>query len=331
MSFRKYKRYIEEGDLVAVHIGRDSIKPIVVVKDEVQVNKFGSFPHNDWIGKEYGSKAYSHKGFFVYLLHPTPELWTMILPHRTQILYIADISFISAYLDLKPGSRMIESGTGSGSFSHSIARTIAPTGHLFSFEYHEERVKIAQQEFTDHGISDLITLTHRDVCKDGFGLTDTVNAVFLDLPAPWEAVGSAKQAFKQHRTGKICTFSPCIEQVIRTVAALNEHQFVDITMFECLIRNHDVYSVKKLTVDDAIKNIRAMDAHRKDTRANAMAKHKRGIDEVEESTPKLTATEDEDEAPEVTISRTRAEMKGHTSYLTFATFLPIEAGQAATE
>lgn len=67
-------------------------------------------------------------------------------------------------------------GTGSGSFSHSIARTIAPTGHLFSFEYHEERVKIAQQEFTDHGISDLITLTHRDVCKDGFGLTDTVNA-----------------------------------------------------------------------------------------------------------------------------------------------------------
>lgn len=36
-----------------------------------------------------------------------------MLPHRTQILYIADISFISAYLELKPGVRMIESGKGS--------------------------------------------------------------------------------------------------------------------------------------------------------------------------------------------------------------------------
>jgi tRNA (adenine57-N1/adenine58-N1)-methyltransferase len=67
-------------------------------------------------------------------------------------------------------------GTGSGSFSHSIARTIAPTGHLFSFEYHEERANLARQEFKDHGLDDLITLSHRDVCKDGFGLSDTVNA-----------------------------------------------------------------------------------------------------------------------------------------------------------
>ena len=29
--------------------------------------------------------------------------------------------------------------TGSGSFSHSIARTIAPSGTLYTFEYHKER------------------------------------------------------------------------------------------------------------------------------------------------------------------------------------------------
>jgi hypothetical protein len=33
------------------------MKPVVVVKDEIHVNKFGSFAHNDWIGKEYGSKV----------------------------------------------------------------------------------------------------------------------------------------------------------------------------------------------------------------------------------------------------------------------------------
>lgn len=55
----------------------------------------------------------NYKGF-IYLLHPTPELWTLSLPHRTQILYVADISFISTYLDMKPGSRVIESGMVKG-------------------------------------------------------------------------------------------------------------------------------------------------------------------------------------------------------------------------
>jgi tRNA (adenine57-N1/adenine58-N1)-methyltransferase len=102
-------------------------------------------------------------------------------------------------------------------------------------------------------------------------------------------------------------------------------------MYECLIRNHEVYTAKILTVDDAIKQIRVMDARRKDTKANAVAKAKRSIDEMNEEegneTKKDEDEEEEEEVVETTISRTRLEMKGHTSYLTFATFLPIEAGQ----
>lgn len=101
-------------------------------------------------------------------------------------------------------------------------------------------------------------------------------------------------------------------------------------MFECLIRNQEVYSVKKLTVDHAIQNIRYMDARRKENKAKA----KRTIDEVNEEEPECTVSPvAEDDIPDMTISRTRLEMKGHTSYLTFATFLPVEAGTApaATE
>ncbi|ORY92166.1 tRNA methyltransferase complex GCD14 subunit-domain-containing protein [Syncephalastrum racemosum] len=302
MSFGRWKRYIEEGDLVFVHVTRDSMVPIVIKINDQLHNRFGYFHHNDMIGKEYGSKMVSHnyKGF-VYLLHPTPELWTLMLPHRTQILYSADISFISTYLDMKPGSRVIESGTGSGSFSHCIARTIAPTGKLYTFEYHAERAALAAKEFADHGLSDIITTQQRDVCKDGFGLTDVANAVFLDLPAPWEAIGAAKAAFLQHRTGKICTFSPCIEQVARSVHALNEHGFVDITMFECLIRNHNVSPVQKLDFGKAITK-------------------KRTLEETEEAVETML------------VSKTPVETRGHTSYLTFATFLPaIENNVALSE
>ena len=48
---------------------------------------------------------------FVHVLRPTPELWTLALPYRTQILYAADIAFVSAWLGVRPGSRVAEAGT----------------------------------------------------------------------------------------------------------------------------------------------------------------------------------------------------------------------------
>ncbi|ORZ10830.1 tRNA methyltransferase complex GCD14 subunit-domain-containing protein [Absidia repens] len=306
MSFSGWKKYIGDGDLVIFYINRDNLSPVWIKSGKSSTNRFGLFEHDNLIGKEFGSRVISsnYKGF-IYLLHPTPELWTLVVPHRTQILYLPDISFITTYLDMKPGSHVLECGTGSGSFSHSIARTIAPTGKLFSFEYHSQRAELAAEEFRSHGLGDLIELKHRDVCRDGFGLKDTVNAVFLDLPAPWEAIGYAKEAFKQHQTGKICTFSPCIEQVSRSVASLNDHGFVDITMYECLIRNHDVSFIQKVAFKDAIQQA-------KEKKENVtLGKRKSDV-----------ILDLDDTVEKMLVSKTNVEARGHTSYLTFATFLP---------
>lgn len=74
-------------------------------------NRHGKFLHDSMVGKKWGSKiAAGGKNGFIYVLHPTPELWSLVLAHRTQILYMPDISFVTSMLELVPGSDMIEAG-----------------------------------------------------------------------------------------------------------------------------------------------------------------------------------------------------------------------------
>lgn len=83
-----------------------------------------------------------HAGY-IYVLRPTAELWTLSLPHRTQILYMADIAYIIARLGVRVGGRVIEAGTGSGSMTHSLARAVGPRGLVRSYEYHRPRYEKA--------------------------------------------------------------------------------------------------------------------------------------------------------------------------------------------
>ena len=86
-----------------------------------------------WIGRPYGSKVEATDGRgFVYLLSPTPELWTQVLKHRTQILYTADISLITSLLELKPGSK---GKWTSGNFSSSIDKTCCCCTHYVIIRY----------------------------------------------------------------------------------------------------------------------------------------------------------------------------------------------------
>lgn len=85
--------------------------PVTVTPGLEINNRFGVFNHTDLIGLPYGTKVSSRNGRgFVYVLRPTPELWTLSLPHRTQILYVADIAFIVSCLNIRPGSSVIEAG-----------------------------------------------------------------------------------------------------------------------------------------------------------------------------------------------------------------------------
>ena len=310
-------RLVRDGDLVVVVEGFNSAVAARARAGAVFSSKHGAFHHDDWIGREFGTRARSREGRgFVWVCAPTPELWTKVLEHRTQILYAPDIALVCAEMELAPGSVVLESGTGSGSLTHSLARCVAPTGRVWTYEFNETRVNAAKEEFEDNGISKYVTVVHRDIQRDGFPeeMAGCADAVFLDLPGPHQCVESAARSLRPD--GVLCTFSPCIEQVQKTILEMKRRGFADVKTVELLGRDYDVEGKYLQTDLSAPLSKTTKIGWRKD--------HKRRRDGDE------SAEDVEDKKVGTVITFPRQRLQSHTAYLTFARLVPEPEGWKET-
>lgn len=314
--------------------------------------KYGPYRHDDIIGKKYGSQLASLTGRgFVHVIAPTPELWGLSLPHRTQIVYSHDASYITQRLQVGPGSSVIEAGTGSGAFTHALARTVFGfQGKVWTYEYHLDRYQQALEEFKSHGLSQVVHASHRNVCEEGFELSSDIKpnaaAVFLDLPAPWAAIPFLLKdgVLDRKEIVSICCFSPCIEQVEKTTEVLHQYGFRSIEMVENQCKRWEGHYGMVRNLDQALDVLR--DVRRRRDVGLDRRKRKREVSEI----PEGDRTEDQvalmrgdfdnpetynpwgrsvrvregDEGFEwQPVSWTESEIKSHTSYLTFAELPPI--------
>lgn len=329
------KEAIQEGDLVVIQENFNSLDFVYCKSGEIYRNRNGSFPHDDIIGKPYGTKLRSQDfgGYaFCYLLKPTPELWTQSLNHRTQVVHELDQSQIIWQLALRPGSLVVESGTGSGALSHSILRAIAPIGHLHTYEFNRHRCDEARKEFELHGLSHLVSVHHKDTCrKDGhappgfFQDAGTVDAVVLDLPEPWLAVPHAAHVLKPN--ARIASYSPCVEQTQRAVVAMENAGFHSIRTIEYRLREYYVAEFEqqqppsqprptKPAHDPSVYKEQPSPSSEqyqdKIEHSNVGSKRKAEEDKIEERT-------EEEVNRTMLVARPFTTIKGHTAFLTFAT------------
>ena len=319
---------VQMGSLVIVYEGFNKQKAVVLTPKGQYQNRYGTFPHSEWVGKEFGAKVYGRgdkgsSGGFVWLLAPTPELWTKVLPHRTQILYAPDISLVCYALELKPGNIVLESGTGSASLTHALVRAVAPTGHVYTFEFNCARAEAANEEIIAHQLAKHCTVTHRDVEQDGFPkcLEGRCDAVFLDLPGPWKVVPSAARSLR--KDGVVCSFSPCIEQVQKTCEALELHGFGDTQTVELLGREYDV-ETRELQRNLAMQQPKLQNKWQREAKQKAKRKRSTGgggdvDDELDESN--LTKP--------CVVAYPRQQAQSHTGYLTFARLVPYATAEQA--
>ncbi|KAL1486288.1 hypothetical protein MTO96_009331 [Rhipicephalus appendiculatus] len=161
-NFLSHSNVAQAGDTCVVYCTFAHIYSIKLAHGEVFQTKYGALKHDEVIGRTYGSKVQCSCGY-VYVLRATPELWTLTLPHRTQILYTRDISLVTLQLDLK---------TRVG------------------------RMRSRHWQWVNDPCPCPDCSAEWARVHDGFGIEGLADAVFLDLPHPWKAVDAAASALK---------------------------------------------------------------------------------------------------------------------------------------
>jgi tRNA (adenine57-N1/adenine58-N1)-methyltransferase len=135
-----------------------------------------------------------------------------------------------------PGSRVVESGTGTGALTTALAHYVKPEGKIYTYDIREEGQKTAEKNLKRSGLINYVELKLKDVV---IGIDERdIDAVVLDLAVPWLVVPKAYEALTP--SGTIVSFSPTIDQVVKTVEALRENGFVCVETFECIMRGLQV-------------------------------------------------------------------------------------------
>lgn len=185
------------------------------------------------IGKNYGSEIKSSLNQVFHILKPNLHDFIMNVKRPTQIIYPKDIGLIILKLDIGPGKKILEIGTGSAALTLAMASLVRPNGHVFSYEKRSSFVRNAEQNISLTDLTDLVTIRNQDASK---GVNERrVDAAIIDIGDPWTAVEAATKALKPGHP--LASFSPTINQVEKTAEALINLEYVDLETVECLLRN----------------------------------------------------------------------------------------------
>jgi tRNA (adenine57-N1/adenine58-N1)-methyltransferase len=224
------------GDYVLLYL---DVRRTYMVKMEAEKTFHthkGFIKLDELIGKEFGETVKTSLGFEFTALEPLLTDYMMKSSRKTQITYPKDAALIVMFSGIGSGSRVVESGTGTGALTTALAHYVKPEGKVYSYEMREEFQRAAEKNLKRAGLLDFVELKSRDVTT-GFDERD-VDTVVLDLAVPWLVVPHAYEALKA--SGTIVSFSPTIDQVVKATEALKEHGFVCIETIECLMRGMQV-------------------------------------------------------------------------------------------
>jgi len=227
---------IQDGSDVLLFLDRRRSYLIKAVKGKDFHTHKGFVQLGELIGREYGTRIRSNLGVEFVALKPSLRDYMFKMSRRTQIVYPKDVGLIIVLGNVQPGSRVVEAGTGTGALTTALAHYVKPSGRVYSYEIRQEFVETAAKNLEKAGVIEYVELRNKDITQ-GIEEKD-LDAVILDMATPWLVVPHAQSALKG--SGTLVSFSPTIDQVVKTSEALEENGFVDIETVECLVRRMQI-------------------------------------------------------------------------------------------
>jgi tRNA (adenine57-N1/adenine58-N1)-methyltransferase len=236
----------KEKDLVLL-IGQDRKQFVLRLQagGQLQTHR-GCISHDDLLGQPLGREILSHLGYPFVVLEPSTFDLIKQLKRTTQIMYPKDIGYALLKLNVMPGSRVVEAGTGSGGLTLALARAVRPEGRLYSYEVRADILRLAQENLEALGLADSVDFKLRDIAE-GFDERD-VDALFLDVRRPWAYLSHVVEALKD--SGFFGAILPTTNQVSDLVRNMEAQQtFGHIEVEEVLVRPYKAVPNRLRPVD----------------------------------------------------------------------------------
>lgn len=180
----------------------------------------------------FGQYVRTHLGRPYLVLKPTLHDLIKGVKRQTQIMYPKEIGYLMLKLGIGPGSRVIESGTGSGGLTTALAWFVGETGKVYTYERREEFYKLAGKNLERVGLAQRVEQVNQNI-EEGFVHTGA-DALFLDVRTPWEYLHNIPGAVIP---GAMCGFLlPTTNQVSDLLRGLEDGPFADMEVMEILVR-----------------------------------------------------------------------------------------------
>ncbi len=202
----------------------------------------GFISHRDIIGRPEGSQVATTRGQKFRVFRPTMSDYVLHMKRGAQVIYPKDLAAILMMADIHPGTRVFETGIGSGAMSMALLRAGA---FVTGYEVREDfaaRARKNVEGFLGESIAARYDVRIEDAyagIDPGMASTEAGVQMFdrfvLDLPEPWRVIAHAPGALRPG--GIVVAYTPSITQAQQVSHALADLTFDEVNTTEVLYRS----------------------------------------------------------------------------------------------
>jgi len=172
------------------------------------------------IGQPEGLSVSSSRGARYTVWRPTLADFVLAMPRGAQVIYPKDLAPLCMIGDIGPGTRVLESGVGSGALSMTMLRWGAD---IVGYELREDFAARAISNVSSFLGADAMSRYRVELrdCYEGIDERD-MDRVVLDLPEPWRVIPHAEVALRPG--GILVAYTPSITQAATVRSTMDERR-----------------------------------------------------------------------------------------------------------